>query len=94
MKNRARRILTLLLVAVMALGLAACGKSGGDSGKPGKPAQEEHPEFTYVAEYKNLMKDMDSNLSPRAYTDDGFYSITWEKIGNNTPEGVTPEYEG
>lgn len=94
MKNRARRILTLLLVAVMALGLAACGKSSGDSGKPGKPAQEEHPEFTYVAEYKNLMKDMDSNLSPRAYTDDGFYSITWEKIGNNTPEGVTPEYEG
>ena len=40
MKNRARRILALLLVAVMALGLAACGKSSsGDSGKPGQTEQ-------------------------------------------------------
>ena len=57
MKNRARRILALLLVAVMALGLAACGKSGGDSGKPGQTEQEQHPEFAYVAEYKTILKD-------------------------------------
>lgn len=94
MKNRARRILALLLVAVMALGLAACGKSGGDSGKPGKPDQEQHPEFAYVAEYKSLTKDQDNSYSPRVYTDDGFYAISWEKIGSEIPEGVTPEYEG
>lgn len=96
MKNRARRILALLLVAVMALGLAACGKSSGDTNgdKPGKPAQEEHPEFTYVAEYKTLMENNENSLYPRFFTSDGFYSISYEKIGNNTPEGVTPEYEG
>ena len=94
MKNRARRILALLLVAVMALGLAACGKSGGDSGKPGQTEQEQHPEFAYVAEYKTILKDQENSYSPRAYTDDGFYAISWEKIGSEIPEGVTPEYEG
>ena len=94
MKNRARRILALLLVAVMALGLAACGKSGGDSGKPGQTEQEQHPEFAYVAEYKTILKDQENGYSPRAYTDDGFYAISWEKISSEIPEGVTPEYEG
>ena len=94
MKNRARRILALLLVAVMALGLAACGKSGGDSGKPGQTEQEQHPEFAYVAEYKTILKDQENSYSPRAYTDDGFYAISWEKIGSEIPEVVTPEYEG
>lgn len=97
MKNRAKRILALLLVAVMALGLAACGKSSGDSVKPsnpGKPDQEQHPEFAYVAEYKPLLKQQDNNYSPRVYTDDGFYAITWETISSEIPEGVTPEYEG
>ena len=27
-------------------------------------------------------------------TADGFYSVGNEKVGNNTPEGVTPDYEG
>ena len=94
MKNRARRILALLLVAVMALGLAACGKSGGESGKPGQTEQEQHPEFTYAAEYKTFLKDQENSYSPRAYTDDGFYAISWEKISSEIPEGVTPEYEG
>ena len=94
MKNSARRILALLLVAVMALGLAACGKSSGDSGKPSKTDQEQHPEFAYVAEYKTILKDQDNSYSPRVYTDDGFYAISWEKISSEIPEGVTPEYEG
>lgn len=96
MKNRARRILALLLVAVMALGLAACGKSGdGEGAKPGKPEDTgSHPDFAYVAEYQELLKDRENPLSPRVYADDGFYSVSWEKIGDNTPEGVTPRYEG
>lgn len=94
MNNRARRILALLLAAVTALGLAACGKTGGENVEPGKTGQEQTPEFTYAAEYKTLLKQQDNNYSPRVYTDDGFYAITWEKIGSEIPEGVTPEYDG
>ncbi len=93
MKKKARSILALLLTAVMVLSLAACGKSGDSEDK--KDQEDENtPEFAYVAEYKTLTKDQDSYLSPRVYTEDGFYSTSWEKIGDNTPEGVTPEYEG
>lgn len=93
MKNRARRILALLLAVIMTLALAACGKSGTD-GKPGKTDDEDHPEFVYTAEYKDFLDDTENSLSPKIFTDDGYYSISWEKIGQNIPEGVTPRYEG
>lgn len=93
MKNRARRILALLLAALMTLALAACGKSGTD-GKPGKTDDGDHPDFVYTAEYKDFLDETENSLSPRIFTDDGYYSISWEKIGENIPEGVTPRYEG
>lgn len=94
MNLKVRRILALLLTAVMVLGLAACGKSGDSSGDKKTEEDTATPEFAYVAEYKSLTKDQDSSMTPRVYTEDGFYSTSWEKIGDNTPEGVTPEYEG
>ena len=93
MKDRLKSLLALLLAAVMALSLAACGKSEDGSGD--KDSQDESdPEFAYVAEYTELAKNQENYLNPRAYTEDGFYSTSYEKIGENIPEGVTPEYEG
>ena len=93
MKDRLKSLLALLLAAVMVLSLAACGKSGESEDKKDQ-ADENTPEFAYVAEYKTLTEDQNTYLSPRVYTEEGFYSTSWEKIGDNTPEGVTPEYEG
>lgn len=93
MKNRLKSLLSLLLAAAMALSLAACGKSGDSSGDK-DTGDENHPEFAYVAEFDELVVNQESSLYPRCYTQDGFYSTSYEKIGNNTPEGVTPEYEG
>lgn len=95
MKHRIRSILALLLVAVMALGLAACGKSGDSGDKPAENKGEgDHPEFAYMAEFKELVSDSETPLSPRLYTEEGYYSVSWEKVGENIPEGVTPRYEG
>lgn len=93
MKNRLKSLLALLLVAAMALPLAACGKSG-DGSEDKDTEDENHPEFAYMAEFKELAVNQENSLYPRLYTQDGFYSTSYEKIGNNTPEGVTPEYEG
>ena len=93
MKNRLKSLLSLLLVAATALSLAACGKSDDGAGDKDK-ADEDHPEFAYTAVFDKIASDQDVSLYPRVYTEDGFYSTSYEKIGNNTPEGVTPEYEG
>ena len=93
MKNRLKSLLALLLAAVMVLSLAACGKSEDGSGDK-EDGDEEHPEFAYTAVFDKIASDQDVSLYPRVYTEDGFYSTSYEKIGNNTPEGVTPEYEG
>ena len=93
MKNGLKSLLSLLLIAALSLSMAACGKSDDGSGDNGTE-DENHPEFAYTAEYKKLATDQDASLYPRCYTQDGFYSTSYEKIGNNTPEGVTPEYEG
>ena len=93
MKNRLKSLLSLLLVAATALSLAACGKSDDGAGNKDKE-DEDHPEFAYTAVFDKIASDQDVSLYPRVYTEDGFYSTSYEKIGNNTPEGVTPEYEG
>ena len=106
MKNR-KRILTILVIAVLCLGLlAGCGgKSGGGSDKPGTatanpggsgsnpsaaPAQDT---YVYTAEYVPLQGDI-GFLSSLTYADGRLLTSTYGVIGDNTPEGVTPEYEG
>jgi len=86
MKNF-RRVVSLLLCAVMLLGLAACGSKE-------KEQDAETPEFVYVSSYAPLSTGSDSYFNPRAFNDDGFYSIVYEKVGENIPEGVVPEWEG
>lgn len=104
MKLKIKKLTALLLAAVMLLGLAACGNSGADSAdkaalstsKTDKSAETPAPEFGYKAEFKNL--DLKDSYDNGSYTigmsDDGVYCQRQEKIGENIPDGVTPEYEG
>lgn len=95
MKIRAKAMLSLILALVMVLGLAACGKGGEDGGKTDDGKEQDTPEFVYTAEYKKLSQnDNTRGMTPRVYTSEGFYAETTEKVGENIPEGVTPEYEG
>ena len=86
----------LLLALAMCLTLAACGGSGGTAAPSATKAPEATatPEDVYVSEYRTLSKNSDNYLSVRSYGDDGLYYSSWEKIGENIPEGVKPQYEG
>ena len=101
MKNR-KRILTILVIAVLCLGLlAGCGgKSGGGSDKPGTAtanpggsgsnpsAAPAQDTYVYTAEYVPLQGDV-GFLSSLTYADGRLLTSTYGVIGNDTPEGVT-----
>lgn len=88
------RIVCLVLVLVMCLSLAACGSSSESGTQSTKKNQEATPEYVYTAEYKSLTQNSENYLNICAMTSDGLYATCSEKIGENIPEGVTPEYEG
>ena len=89
-------IIALLLVLAMSLALAACGGTASTAGE--KPqatsAAQETPEYVYVSEFDDFMTEMKNYLDARAFTDDGFYATSYEKVSEEIPEGVTPEYQG
>lgn len=94
-----KKLTALLLAAVMLLGLAACGKSDADSvgkttassSKADRAAETPAPEFGYKTEYKDLEL---GNANVVCMADDSLYCQRYEKIGENIPDGVTPEFEG
>lgn len=90
-----RNLIALLLALAMCLSLAACG-SGTDSPTSTKdaPGATPAPEYVYTAEFTDFLKDSKDYVYPRVYTDGGFYATSYEKVGEDIPEGVTPEYEG
>ena len=90
MNKKVRSLLALLLAAVLMLGLAACGKQGGEEPKP---EETETPEYVYTAAYKTI-DGANSFMSPQVFTEDGFYVTSHEKVGTAVPEGATIEYEG
>ena len=107
MKNR-KSILAILLIAVLCLSLlAGCGGKSGDGGgdKPGgstaspggnttnPSAAPTQDTYVYTAEYVPLKGDV-GFLSSLTYADGRLLTSTYGVIGDNTPEGVTPEYEG
>ena len=85
------RIVCLILAVVMCLSLAACGSSGQPGTANTKKDQEPTPEYVYTAEYKDLTQNRENSLNICAMTADGMYATSNEKIGENIPEGVTPE---
>lgn len=94
-KNRTNTMIALLLLLAMSFSLAACGGGAVTADMPKVEKPEATPEYVYVSEFSPLLSDTKNYLSPRIYTDDGFYSTSWEKVGEREiPEGVVPEYEG
>ena len=97
MKHKFRSCTALLMALCMVFSLAACGQSGstGSDTKPsGTKNTEPTPEFVYSASFTKLRENSKDNSQPQTVTADGFYSVGNEKVGDNTPEGVTPDYEG
>ena len=94
--KKTTRIISLLLVAVLALSLCACGSGGdnGNNGGNGKADSTPTPEYVYSASFSKLDNgDSKGSLYPSLYTDDGFYTVETEKVGEM--EHDTPaEWEG
>ena len=101
-----RRILAICLIAALCLCLlAGCGgksggteKDGGNTANPGSSgtnpsAAPQQDTYVYTAEYVPLQGDV-GFLSSLTYCDGRLLTSTYGVIGDNTPEGVTPEYEG
>ena len=90
-----KNIVCLLLALAMCLSLAACGSSGGSANTASPaPTESAAPELVYVSEFKKLLDDSENFVSIRSYSDDGIYFSSWEKVGENIPEGAKPQYEG
>ena len=93
--TKTKNIVCLLLVLAMSLSLCACGSSGSSGSAPtSTPEATATPEDVYASEYRTLAEHSPDFISIRSYSDDGFYFSKWEKIGENIPEGVKPQYEG
>ena len=98
--KRTKRLMCLLLAAVMLLALAGCGKGGDsaaspDSAKPGKSAETPAPEFVYTANYKPLREKSEQFINIVGYNEDGsLYYTTMEKIGEQEHGDEKPAYEG
>lgn len=97
MKTKLRPVICIILILALVTSLCACGKNG-DSAPSSKPEETsaQTPETIYTARHNSLSlsKDDYRGFSPYSPTADGFYMSYSVKTGENSPEGVTPEYEG
>ena len=90
--RKAKRILALVLAAVMLLALAACGKDGEQGSTPGTTKETPAPEFVYTSSYKTLSTGA-NGMNAQLFTEDGFYSVESEKVGEKEHDQPA-EYEG
>lgn len=92
MKNIKRGI-TIALIAAMVLALAAglggCGKQSGQASASAAPTGD-----VYVPEYITVKNTFTNGINNVCYAGDKFYVSTSEVVGDSTPAGVTPDYEG
>lgn len=96
MNKTLRSVIALVMVCAMAFGLSACGStenSGNNTAAP-TPAPVQQDEYVYSAQFKTLSESGTRYIYPRIYLDDGFYATSYEKVGEDIPEGAVPEYEG
>lgn len=91
MKNM-KRFIGLVMALAMLLSLAACGSKAEQGGAQGAD-EGEHPEFAYVTSFTELYRG-EQYFYPRLVTDEGFYSVSAEKVGEEIPEGAVLQWEG
>ena len=101
MKSKLKRIIVAVLALIMVLSLCACGKIEAPKfpGLPGKTDSGSSegnaaPEYTYTSKYNAINVSSEDYMSVLYYTDNGFYASYEEITGDETPEGVIPDYEG
>jgi ABC-type glycerol-3-phosphate transport system substrate-binding protein len=95
-----------LIAALCLVMMAGCGGKSGDTDKGGgsttaspggsgtnPSAAPQQDTYVYTAEYVPIQGDV-GFLSSLTYCDGRLLTSTYGVIGDNTPEGVTPEYEG
>jgi len=96
MKNSLKRILCTILALSMLFALAACGsKNEGQQGGQSGTGRDDgnNPEFAYVTEFNEIYRG-EQYFYPRLLTDEGFYSVSSEKVGEYIPEGAVKQWEG
>lgn len=91
--KRMKKIISLLLAAVLVFSLCACGKGGDNGNNGGKTDNTPTPEYVYAPTFSKLDNGGEGWLTALAFTDDGFYTTQSEVVGEQ--EHDTPaEYEG
>ena len=94
MKNNIRALLCLVLALTMALGLAACGKTSEAEAET-KDSEATVTDYVYKADFTPIESPEDSHYNPCAFTPDGIYATSYEKVGERELfEGETLEYDG
>ena len=95
-----KRYLCLILALVMALcAFTGCGKKDpDDSTDPNNPNSgsnaTELSGFVYVPEYVTIQGEYRNSFYNGVCSGEHLYVSSYEMIADNTPEGVTPEWEG
>ncbi len=94
--KKAKSVICLLLAFAMCMGLAACSSGGGEkvTAATATPEATENPGFVYASEFKPLVEKSRNYITVRSYDEKGIYYSSWEKVGENIPEGAKPQYEG
>lgn len=92
MKRLKHFIAAALALALCVACLTACG-GGGNNDDPKANTTPAPDGFVYVADYTPISGDFTNGFSSVVQGKDCIYATTYQQV-DNTPEGVTPEYEG
>ncbi len=91
MKSKLKPVIAILLIAAMAFSLAACGEQGNGDVQKENPTASTSSEYVYSADYTTI--DNDNNwIGGGLFTEDGYYYTNKEVVGQDIPEGVTPQW--
>ena len=94
MKKSIRALLCLTLALAMALSLAACGQTSAPA-EENKDSEATVTDYVYKADFTPIEAVEDTYFNPCAFTPDGFYASSYEKVGERELyEGEKLEYDG
>ena len=78
----------LMAALAVCLCLCACARTESAERQPASPKK------TYVSDFVPLVKADPDYITVRGFEDGMIYYSKSEKVGDNTPEGVLPDYAG
>lgn len=99
MKGTKRYLCLILALAIALCAFAGCGKKDPDnSTDPNNPNSgsnaAEPTGFVYVPEYVTIQGEFRNSFYNGVFSGEHLYVSSYEMVADNTPEGVTPEWEG